>query len=117
MKRELKDLQKIVEYCDRIAFYLQECENNEDLFLENRTSQEGCAFCLIQIGEAVARIPDDVRELSQDTEWNKIKGLRNIVVHRYGSVWLPALWQTVVDRIPVLRDTCLYIIGIIGKED
>jgi len=106
MKREIKDLEQIIEYCERIKEYLQTYGNDEDDFLGNRVFQEGSAFCLIQIGEAVGRLPEEIKVLSEDTEWNGIKGFRNILVHRYGTIWLENVWRTITVDVPILKRTC-----------
>jgi len=85
-------------------------------FLENLDFQEGCAFCLIQIGEAVGRLPDEVKALSKDTEWNSIKGLRNILAHRYGTVWPTGIWQTITEDVPVLKDVCTSMLKALMKK-
>ena len=105
MKRDVKDIEKIIEYCERIEEYIQTYGSDEDDFLSNKVFQ-GSAFCLIQIGEAVARLSEDVRALDKDVEWNDIKGFRNILVHRYGTVWLVNFWQTIVEDVPILKEAC-----------
>ncbi|MCL2142982.1 MAG: DUF86 domain-containing protein [Methanomassiliicoccaceae archaeon] len=112
----IKDLEIIIKYCDRIDHYLRKYGTDEDDFLDNIDFQEGCAFCLIQIGEAVGRLPDEVKAFSKDTEWNEIKGMRNILAHRYGTVWPTGIWQTITDDVPVLKDVCASILESLMKR-
>jgi hypothetical protein len=44
MRPEIKDLETIVKYCERIEYYLHKYESDEDEFLANADFQEGCAF-------------------------------------------------------------------------
>jgi len=85
-------------------------------FLENVDFQEGCAFCLIQIGEAVGRLPDNVKEISKDTEWGEIKGLRNILAHRYGTVWPTGIWQTITKDVPTLKEVCVSMLKVLSDR-
>jgi len=117
MRREIKDLEMIISYCKRIEEYLLKYGDREDEFVDNADIQEGCAFCLIQIGEAVSRLPDEVKALCSDIEWNDIKGLRNILVHRYGTVWMTGLWQTVTEDVPVLKDTCISVLRALKENN
>ncbi|MDR0791619.1 MAG: DUF86 domain-containing protein [Methanomassiliicoccaceae archaeon] len=113
MRPEIKRLETIVKYCERIEYYLNKYGDDEDEFLMNVDLQEGCAFCLIQIGEAVTHLPDDVRVLRKDMEWKDIKGMRNILAHRYGTVWLTGVWQTITEDIPILKDVCVSLLKIL----
>jgi len=116
MRDEIKDLNIVIKYCDRIENYIHKYGNDENDFLENMEFQEGCAFCLIQIGEAAGRLPDKVRSLSKDTEWKEIVGLRNILAHRYGTVWLTGIWQTMTEDVPAFREVCVSMLKILTNE-
>ena len=115
MRPEEKDLEKIIEYCERIEEYIQIYGDDEEDFLNNKVFQEGSAFCLIQIGEAVARLPENVKALDKDTEWSDIKEFRNILVHRYGTVWMGDFWHTLIEDVPILRKTCEDVLRILKK--
>ena len=117
MSREEKDLQTIVYYCKRIESYIDRHGDSEDNFLDDEEFQEGCAFCLVQIGEATARLSEDFKELTRYIDWNSIKGLRNILVHRYGSVWLVGIWQTITEEVPVLKDLCLSLLKSLEEKE
>jgi uncharacterized protein with HEPN domain len=54
------------------------------------------------IGEAAARIRPEERELYPNVPWNAIIGLRNRLIHGYGSVDFDILWQIVHEDLPAL---------------
>jgi uncharacterized protein with HEPN domain len=51
----------------------------------DRRIQFAVCFCLIVVGEALNRVPKDVRALAPDIHWITVIGLRNRLVHSY---WL-----------------------------
>lgn len=38
--------------------------------------------------------------------WQQIKGLRNVVVHDYGSVDAQVVWNVLTEKIPELLQFC-----------
>jgi len=77
--------------------------------------QEGVSFCLLQIGEAVSKLPEEVRALKKDVEWSSIKGLRNVLAHRYGTVWLDEVWKTITKDVPILEDDCRSLLDLLKE--
>jgi len=87
---------------DAIAFV---GEMSEAQFLSSPTTHMACAMCLIIIGESATRIekrsPDFVAS-HPDWPWNKIRGLRNLIVHDYERVDLAIVWVVVRESLPDL---------------
>ena len=58
---------------------------------------------LLILGEAAARLSDDVTESTADIPWPKIVGLRNILVHQYFGIDHDLVWGIVVRELPDLK--------------
>lgn len=75
--------------------------------------QEAVIRQLEIIREASAHISDQVKSMAPDVEWNKTKGLRNLIAHEYFRIDLSQIWETVNHEIPELKDRIrLIILGI-----
>jgi len=45
------------------------------------------------IGEAASGVPDDVRAMAPDIPWQKIVGMRNVLVHGYFEIDTDIVWD------------------------
>jgi uncharacterized protein with HEPN domain len=52
------------------------------------------------IGEAVKQPPEAVRAKGPDIEWQKIAGLRDILIHAYSRVDIDIIWDVVTNKLP-----------------
>ena len=55
------------------------------------------------IGEAVRNIPDEVKEKHSEIQWNRIAGMRNLLIHDYLGIDLKITWRVVTKDIPDLK--------------
>ena len=62
-------------------------------------------FRLIQISENAKRLSDEYKDAHHSVPWTAIYGLRNRIVHDYGSVDLDIVYYTLKDDIPKLLET------------
>ena len=55
------------------------------------------------VGEATKRLPMSLRDEYPDVPWREMAGMRDRIIHGYDVVDLRIVWNTVKDRIPVVR--------------
>lgn len=72
-------------------------------FKGDTLKQDAVIRNLIVIGEAAKSLPRDARPADKEVDWNKIAGLRDIVVHQYFNVDLETIWSIVTSNIQPLK--------------
>ncbi|MCR4771469.1 MAG: DUF86 domain-containing protein [Oscillospiraceae bacterium] len=107
MRRDLHLLEHIADYCDDIQDTLISVESSFERFTSDKQAQYAVAFSILQIGELVNRLSDELRSGTKDEiEWSAIKGMRNIIAHDYGVIRLNIIWNIASEDIPVLKSFC-----------
>ena len=54
------------------------------------------------VGEAAKQVPDEVRRAMPGTDWRKVGGQRDIVVHAYPGIDDEIVWDVVQRKLPEL---------------
>jgi uncharacterized protein with HEPN domain len=72
-------------------------------FLSSTEKQDAVYRRLEVIGEAANRLPDEFRHQYPLIPWNKIVGMRNVLIHEYDSIDLDRVWRTIQKDITKLE--------------
>jgi len=75
---------------------------NDNWDLKTRLSVEPC---LTIIGEAARRIPEDVKYKYSDTPWQKINGLRNLLIREYEDI-----------ELDIIKDICKHHLHPLSEQ-
>lgn len=59
---------------------------NTKLFLEDEKLKRAVCMTLINIGELVKNLSDDIRTQHKDIPWREISGMRDIAAHKYQTL-------------------------------
>ena len=103
------DRQRLLEVCRCCNRILDESPNTKNLceILEtNLTYQESILFNLIQIGENVNRLSDELKEQNDIIPWHQIVGMRNVITHGYGTLDIESIAETIQQDVPGLLCAC-----------
>lgn len=77
---------------------------SKDEFFNNIQVQDAVIRRLEIIGEAVKNLPENFKRKSSDIPWEKIAGLRNILIHEYFGIDIKLLWNLLEKDLPNLKN-------------
>jgi uncharacterized protein with HEPN domain len=73
---------------------------------------------LAVIGEAAARVSDELKASQPQVPWPQIVAFRNILVHAYFGIDWDVVWRAAKNRCPVLREqVALILAGESGRPN
>ena len=93
-------LEDIKDSCEKILRYSKGLTFKQ--FYSDEKTVDAVIRNIIIIGEAVKKLPDDLKFRHNTIEWRKIAGMRDIVVHAYFGIDEDILWDVVQNKIPEL---------------
>jgi uncharacterized protein with HEPN domain len=90
---------------DEIDFLTRETEGIKfEDFINNGILKRACSRSLEIIGEAVKNLSPDFKRRYKETDWKKIAGLRDKIIHYYFGVNWDILWDVIKNRLPELKE-------------
>ena len=61
---------------------------------------EACLYNIQVIGEAVSKLPDDIKKSEPGVPWTLIKGMRNRLIHEYFGTDVEIVWKVIKNELP-----------------
>lgn len=103
-ERDITVIKKILSYCDEIEQAHQEYNHSFDIFLTSAVYRNAVSMCILQIGELSNHLSDEFKNNYSFIPWAAIRGMRNVVAHKYGSIDKETVWETAENDIPDLKE-------------
>lgn len=105
----------ILRYCKDLKRTISRFGDNLKIFTKDIDYQRSVCFDLAQIGELVKKLPMEFREQYPQISWRQICGLRDIVIHAYGTVDLAEIFVICHDDIDGLLKFCEQYLSETGE--
>lgn len=116
MKGKIGDRQRLAHILDAIH-EIESYTAKSDLpsFLSNSMMRFASIKQIEIIGEAANYISEETKQQFSDLEWQRIIGMRHILVHEYFGVDNLLVWQVIISDIPELKSRIEKIYDSIQK--
>jgi len=89
-------------------------------FLKDEVLKRAFVRSLEIIGEAVKRLPEDLRKKFHQIDWRAIAGTRDKLIHDYFGIDYDIVWDIIVNEIPALKNEIEIIfkdLDIVGHDE
>ncbi len=114
MSRERAHLQHIqhnIEHLQRLV------ARGKEAFLQDEDMQAAILYYLQTMSESTTHISEENRSSQPQIEWQKIRGLRNRVVHDYLSIDLELVWTILEKELEPLQAAVTKILKAMDADD
>ena len=101
-KRYSEDYLKDIEEAIRLAIEFTQ-GMDFDLFCQDTKTIFAVTRAIQIVGEAVKKIPDNIRQQHPQIPWKDVAKMRDKVTHQYFAVKLDVVWDTVQQDFPLLQ--------------
>ncbi|MBZ4684197.1 MAG: hypothetical protein JG768_1624 [Fusobacteriales bacterium] len=108
-KLRVKDALKSIEYIQ-----IDTKEMDFEDFENNRLVRQAVERNLEIIGEALNKIPQNIKEKYKEISWREIVAVRNFVVHEYFDVSQDIEWDIIQNDLDELK---IRLLEILEKEE
>ena len=100
--RDFIVLQKILSEIDIGIDMLGETTKND--FFSNEILERALSMTAINIGELVKSLTSDLKDKYKQIPWKAVAGMRDITAHKYQTLRMEDVYNTIKSDFPVLKE-------------
>jgi len=75
-----------------------------EAFLQNEMLKRAISMTVINIGELIKNVSDELRLVHPEVPWKQIAGFRDITAHKYQTLRMEDVYKVIVDDFPTLKE-------------
>ena len=80
-------------------------------FVNDEKTKRAVCMTLVNIGEMVKLMSDNIKQSNPLIPWRLIAGLRDVTAHGYQTLRMGDIWETISDDIPKLQKSFKTLLG------
>lgn len=101
-EKDRGNLLAILDSCKKIQRFTMSI-SDADAFFEDERTFDAVLMNFVVIGEAVAKLSEELITREYQIPWLRVKNFRNVVAHDYFGVDAEEVWQIVKNNLPELE--------------
>lgn len=94
-------LQKIISEIDIAEDMIGECELDD--FLRDEKLKRAVSMTIINIGELIKNVTDELRQKHSEVPWKDAAGMRDITAHRYQTLRMEDVYSSAKIDFPQIK--------------
>lgn len=106
--RDFIILKKIINEIDIASEMMEEITLSR--FLEDEKLKRAVSMTVINIGELIKNVTDDLRNEHKEIPWKAVAGMRDITAHKYQTLRMEDVYNTATTDLPELKQQLITII-------
>ncbi|AJE02230.1 HepT-like ribonuclease domain-containing protein [Geobacter pickeringii] len=87
-----------------------------DAFAADKKTVNAVIRSLEVLGEATKHVPASFRNRHPNIPWNKMAGMRDVLIHDYMGVDLKTVWKVAQERLPEIKPLVEGVVSEKGNE-
>lgn len=115
MRRDEEHLQDVLAAISKVAAYRGLLETAEGV--QRNVLEDAILHQLTVVGEAVGRLSEPVKAQAPEVNWQRVKGLRNVITHEYHRVEMDIVWAAVDNHFPALEQAARRLLDGLTDQD
>ena len=107
-------LQDVLEAIANVAEFVGPMTRTE--FEADKKTVHAVVRDLEVIGEAIKSVPAEVRARHPQVPWQRVAGLRDILIHHYFEIDIDIVWDIIQNKLPKLKLQIQAVLGDSGEK-
>jgi uncharacterized protein with HEPN domain len=105
-KRDQEILYHMLRYSNETEDTINRFGESFDTFVNDIDFYKSVSMSVFQLSELSNSLSDEFKEENKNIPWREIRGMRNVIAHRYNQTDDKELWNTATSDVPGMKEFC-----------